>query len=216
MADKEINDLTSGGAAASADIAVVDRGGNSRQITLGDAAGKDVTGADAAVVSGTAGTSGNLGKWNADGDMVDGPTPPSGTIVGTSDTQTLTNKTIDPASNTLTSVLLTGTENQGPLTGGAEVTSKSLGTKSSGTLTLDMADRPLQHYTNGGAHTLAPGAVNGTSIVDITNNASAGTITTSGWTKAVGSAFTTTDGHKFRCHCSVGNGGSLLVVQAMQ
>jgi hypothetical protein len=106
-------------------------------------------------------------------------------------------------------------ENQA-LTGGATVTSKSLGTLSTGTLTLDMGDRPLQHYTNGGAHTLAPGSVNGAAIVDITNNGSAGAITTSGWTKVTGDILTTTNGHKFRCHCSVGNGGSLLVVQALQ
>jgi hypothetical protein len=106
-------------------------------------------------------------------------------------------------------------ENQ-PLEGGATVTSKSLGTLSTGTLTLDMGDRPLQHYTNNGAHALAPGAVTGSCLVDITNGASAGAITTSGWTKVAGDPFTTTSGHKFRCHCSVGSGGSLLIVQALQ
>lgn len=108
-----------------------------------------------------------------------------------------------------------GTENQA-LTGGATVTSKDLGTQSSGTLTLDMGDRPLQHYTNGGAHTLAPGSVNGACVLDITNDGSAGVITTSGWTKVAGDSFTTTNTHKFRCHCSVGNAGSLLSVQALQ
>ena len=102
------------------------------------------------------------------------------------------------------------------ITGGGTVTSKSLGTQSSGTLTLDMGDRALQHYTNNGAHTLAPGTPTGACLVDITNGASAGAITTSGWTKVAGASFTTTNGHKFRCHCSVGNGGSLLVVQALQ
>lgn len=102
------------------------------------------------------------------------------------------------------------------LTGGARVTSKSLGTVSSGTLTPDPGDRPLQHYTNGGAHTLAPGSNTGSYLLDITNNSSAGAITTSGWTKVSGDAFTTTNGHKFRCHCSVGNGGSLLIIQALQ
>ena len=59
------------------------------------------SGADGTLITGTAGTSGDLSVWNADGDLVDGPTPPSGTIVGTSDTQTLTNKTLDPTSNTV-------------------------------------------------------------------------------------------------------------------
>lgn len=111
------------------------------------------------------------------------------------------------------------TEADQVITGGARVTSLALGTEgvvSTGTVTLDPGDRPLQHYTNGGAHTLAPGSNTGTIVLDITNNGSAGAITTSGWTKVDGDSFTTTNGHKFRCHCSVGNAGSLLVVQAMQ
>jgi hypothetical protein len=121
----------------------------------------------------------------------------------------------DAANVAAAGAAMLNTENQA-LTGGATVTSKDLGTQSSGTLTLDMGDRPLQHYTNNGAHTLAPGSVVGASLIDITNGASAGAITTSGWTKVAGDSFTTTNGHKFRCHCSVGNGGSLLVVQALQ
>lgn len=102
------------------------------------------------------------------------------------------------------------------LTGGVRVTSKDLGTVSSGTLTPDPGDRPMQHYINGGAHTLAPGAVVGSYLLDITNNASAGTITTSGFTWVAGDAFTTTNGHKFRCSVSIGNAGSLLSVQKLQ
>ena len=102
------------------------------------------------------------------------------------------------------------------ITGGARVTSLSLGTITSGTVTPDPGDRPMQHYTNNGAHTLAPGTNAGSYLLDITNGASAGAITTSGWTKVVGDAFTTTNGRKFRCSCSVGDAGSLLVVQAMQ
>lgn len=106
------------------------------------------------------------------------------------------------------------TEDQ-TLTGGARVTSKSLGTITTGTVTLDPGDRPLQHYTNNGAHTLAPGSNTGSILLDITNGASAGAITTSGWTKVVG-AFTTTNAHKFRCSASVGDGGALLTIQALQ
>jgi hypothetical protein len=106
-------------------------------------------------------------------------------------------------------------ENQ-PLTGGVTVTSKDLGTITTGTLTLDMGDRPQQHYTNNGAHTLAPGSVVGSCYIDITNGASAGAITTSGWDLVDGDSFTTTNGHQFRCVGSVGHVGSLLQVKAMQ
>lgn len=40
------------------------------------------------------GTSGNLAKFASDGSVTNGPAPPSGTIVGATDTQTLTNKSI--------------------------------------------------------------------------------------------------------------------------
>lgn len=115
----------------------------------------------------------------------------------------------------LKDVALLNTEDQA-LTGGVVVTSKDLGTISTGTVTPDPGDRPMQHYTNGGAHTLAPSANFGSVLVDITNNATAGSITTSGFTFVTGDAFTTTDGHKFRCHISIGNAGSLLSVQALQ
>lgn len=102
------------------------------------------------------------------------------------------------------------------ITGGARVASKDLGTITTGTLTLDAGDRPLQHYVNNGAHTLAPSVEGGSFMVDITNGASAGAITLSGWTKVTGDTFTVTSGHKFRVHCSTGMAGTLLVVQAMQ
>jgi len=102
------------------------------------------------------------------------------------------------------------------LAGGVRVTEKDLGTVSSGTTTPDPGDRPIQKYTNGGAHTLAPGSNVGAYLLTIVNNGSAGAITTSGWTKVAGDSFTTTNGHKFRCHCSVTGDGSVLIVQAMQ
>lgn len=100
------------------------------------------------------------------------------------------------------------------VTGGARVTPDALGTVTSGTTTLDPGNRPLQSYTNNGAHTLAPGSNNGSILLDITNGASAGAITTSGWTKVSGS-FDTTNGHIFRCSASISTGGSLLIIQAM-
>jgi hypothetical protein len=101
------------------------------------------------------------------------------------------------------------------VSGGARVTELGLGT-GAGTMTPDPGDRPMQLITNNGAFTLAPGTNVGAYILTISNGATAGTITTSGWTKVAGDAFTTTSGNKFRCHCSVGADGSLLVVQAMQ
>ena len=55
---------------------------------------KSVTGSDTSVVTGTAGTDGYVAKWNADGDLVDGSAIPTGAIVGDSDAQTLTGKTL--------------------------------------------------------------------------------------------------------------------------
>ena len=66
------------------------------------------------------------------------------------------------------------------------------------------------------AHILAPGSNAGGILLDITNGASAGAIATGGWTQVSGDLFTTTNGHKFRCHASVGQAGSLLIVQALQ
>ena len=69
--------------------------GNSlSNVETADIAAGSKSGSDATLITGTAGTANDLSIWNADGDLVDGPTPPSGTIVGTTDTQTLTNKTL--------------------------------------------------------------------------------------------------------------------------
>ena len=61
------------------------------------------SGSDAKLITGTAGTASDLAIWNGDGDLVDGPTPPSGTILGTTDTQTQTNKRITKRVTTITS-----------------------------------------------------------------------------------------------------------------
>ena len=102
------------------------------------------------------------------------------------------------------------------VTGGTRVTVLDHGNKGTGTVTLDPGDRPIQKYTNTGAHTLAPGSNYGNYLLDILNSATAGSVTTSGWTKVSGDSFTLTNGHKFRCHASITADGSLLVVTALQ
>ena len=53
-------------------------------------------------------------------------------------------------------------------------------------------------------------------VVEILNNGSAGAITTSGFTKVSGDAFTTTNGHKFLAHITKSNSYSHLHVTALQ
>lgn len=113
------------------------------------------------------------------------------------------------------SILKHDTEDQ-TISGGARVTVKDLGTVTSGTVTPDPGDRPIQKLTNNGAFTLAPGSNYGSYLLAIVNAGSAGAITTSGWTKVAGDSFTTTNAHKFLCSCVVTSDGSVLVVQAMQ
>ncbi len=106
------------------------------------------------------------------------------------------------------------------LTAGYTATAYNAGTKSTGTFTPDPANGNLQRAVNGGAHTLAPPSVGGgdalSMTIQYTNNGSAGTITTSGFTKVTGSALTTVNGDDFMFFVSVINGFSLLNVVALQ
>ena len=111
------------------------------------------------------------------------------------------------------------------LTAGYRDTLDDDGTQSSGTYTpTDAAGTWSKAIVNNGAFTLAPPSpASGTVIygmIFITNGASAGTITTSGWTKVSGDSFTTTNGHDFVCNFIVvdkaGTEYSLLNVTAMQ
>lgn len=90
------------------------------------------------------------------------------------------------------------------------------GTKSTGTYTPAASDGAMQYAVNGGAHTLAPQTTDGVIIVQYTNNASAGAITTTGFDKVTGDPFTTTDGDDFVCVLTVVNGFQVLNVTAMQ
>lgn len=102
-----------------------------------------------------------------------------------------------------------------PAATGYSATDYNAGTKSSGTYTPDPANGNFQYAVNGGAHTLAPPAASGSLIVQYTNNGSAGTITTSGFTKVSGS-FTTTNGDDFLCYITRLNSFTHLNIVALQ
>jgi hypothetical protein len=102
------------------------------------------------------------------------------------------------------------------LTTGFAVTPYSAGSKSTGTYTPDEANGNMQYATNDGAHTLAPPTNNGTFIIQYTNGASAGTITTSGFTKVSGDAPGTTSGDDFLAYITKINGFSHLTWVALQ
>jgi hypothetical protein len=108
------------------------------------------------------------------------------------------------------------TEGNKTLTGGFAATTHDAGTKSSGTFTPDEADGNLQKAVNGGAHTLAPPTNDCSIVIQYTNNASAGAITTSGFTRVAGDTITTTDGHDFLFYITKINGFSLLTVVKLQ
>ena len=79
------------------------------------------------------------------------------------------------------------------------MTAANLGTQSSGTLTIDCGRAPLQYVTDNGAFTLAAPANDGSCLVLVTNGASAGAITFSGFSVGsnTGDALTTTNTNKF-------------------
>lgn len=103
------------------------------------------------------------------------------------------------------------------LTKGFVDAEKDYGTLSTGSLKPAPADGNFAKLINGGAFTLqAPDASGSYSIVlDITNNASAGAITLTGFTKTEGDAFDTTNGHAWRCYISKGPAGTHIFKKAM-
>jgi hypothetical protein len=87
------------------------------------------------------------------------------------------------------------------ITGGFKVTpSNAIGTVTTGTVTPDPFNGNYQFYTNNGAHTLAAPASDCAIDILVTNGASAGAITFSGFTVGAigaGDALTTTNTQKF-------------------
>lgn len=98
------------------------------------------------------------------------------------------------------------------LTAGFTTTSYAAGSKSSGTFTPDPANGNIQHYTNGGAHTLAPPASPCTMVVECTN-ASAGALTTSGFTIVDGDTYSSSGTKKHIFYITKTNSSSHLDVR---
>lgn len=117
-----------------------------------------------------------------------------------------------PGCNTALANLTTADQT---ITGGANVTSLSLTT---GNVTIDCGARPLQFITNGGAFTITAPTSDGSCMVLTTNNASAGTITFSGFAVGVstGDTLTTTNTSKFSISVWRINGTSGYRVAAHQ
>jgi hypothetical protein len=101
------------------------------------------------------------------------------------------------------------------LTAGFAATVHDLGTISSGTTTLDEANSNLQKCVNGGAFTLAPPSNSCTIVLQVTNNASAGTVTTSGFTKTDGDSISTGNGDDFFFYVTVVGSFSHLTVKKL-
>ena len=100
--------------------------------------------------------------------------------------------------------------------GAFQQTVYDLGTNSSGTETLSAVNGNMQSGINGGAHTLAPQSELSSIVVQYTNNASAGTLTTSGYTIVTGDSLTTTNGDDFMMYSTVVGSFKHLNVVALQ
>ena len=106
------------------------------------------------------------------------------------------------------------------LTAGFSSQTVDSGTKSSGTFTPDPDAGNFQHFVNGGAHTLGVPAKNCTMVLLMKCGGSAGTLTTSSYTKVDGDSLTTTNGHEFFLYLTRYSDGSTtfsaLTVKALQ
>lgn len=102
------------------------------------------------------------------------------------------------------------------LTVGYTATSYSLGTVTTGTVTPNAANGNFQHLTANGAFTLAPPSATCCIDIEVLNGASAGTITTSSFTKVNGDTYATTNALKFIFHITKTNSYSRLSIEALQ
>lgn len=105
----------------------------------------------------------------------------------------------------------------GTIAAGLSATSYDAGTFTTGTFTPDAANGNIQHYINGGAHTLAPPASPTVITIEVVNDGSAGAIDISGFiVDNRGDTLTITDTEKFILDIRVTNTLSQLYITAAQ
>lgn len=104
------------------------------------------------------------------------------------------------------------------LLGGANVTSYSIGTVSTGTVTVDCGKGPLQYLVDAGTFTIAAPLHDGSCMILITNTTGAVAPTFSGFTvnSNTGEPFTTTSGNKFMVTILEINSVATYVVKSLQ
>jgi len=102
------------------------------------------------------------------------------------------------------------------LTAGFSSTAVADGTKSSGTYTPATAGGNYKTIVGGGAFTLAPQTTVSSIVIQLTNNASAGSITTSGWDIVTGDTISTVNGADFMLYLTVVGAFQHLHVAALQ
>tara|TARA_Y100001938_G_scaffold150079_1_gene239520 strand:- start:280 stop:1536 length:1257 start_codon:yes stop_codon:yes gene_type:complete len=102
------------------------------------------------------------------------------------------------------------------LSAGFSATADDDGTKSSGTYTPATTGGNYKTIVNGGAFTLAPQTTVSSIVIQVTNNSSAGTVTTSGFTIVTGDSLTTVDGDDFFLFSTVIGSFKHLNVVALQ
>jgi hypothetical protein len=164
----------------------------------------------------------DAGTWAAGGlnsTIVGATTPLAGHFTTLSATGAVTfNSAVQTFPNTAATLAALNIVDQ-TLSGGANVTSFSIGTVSSGTTTIDCGKAPLQFLTNGGAFTLAAPASDGSCTVQIINSGTAGAVTFSGFTvnaSFTGGALTTVNASKFMVSITRINASSIYVIIPQQ
>ncbi len=183
-------------------------GDNNTLQAIATSALKSRSGADADVITGTAGANGNLASWNSDGDAVDAGIAASNVLQSSHIGSTVQGYDADTLKADVT----------GTISAGYAASPYNAGTKSSGTFTPTIASGNLQYVTNNGAHTLAAPASDGVVTILYTNGGSAGTLSFSGFTtgSANGDALTTSGGHRFLIQIIRINGIANYHVKALQ